>query len=225
MAPFKVKTQKTIALLFGGIGGATLGYMSSRVEYGGHIHSFNVLCSIDSDPVACMNHDLISGEQTSICMDLFKRWQYTAWHGYAPPPEWQEVTPADLWKAFQYQVPDFLFSSPPCKGLSGLLPNEKAKSDKYQALNYLTVHGLELALRACDEYGGKVPGVIQLENVPRITTRGASLLKQIKKLLIKYGYAVSIRPDHNLGEIGGLGAEPGSLPDHGPARNPGPELY
>ncbi|ARR10662.1 DNA cytosine methyltransferase [Paenibacillus bovis] len=205
MAPFKVNTQKTIALLFGGIGGATLGYMSSRVEYGGHIHSFNVLCSIDSDPVACMNHDLITGEPTSVCMDLFKRWQYTAWHGCAPPPEWQEVTPADLWKAFQYQVPDFLFSSPPCKGLSGLLPNEKAKSDKYQALNYLTVHGLELALRACDEYGGKVPGVIQLENVPRITTRGASLLKQIKKLLIKYGYAVSIRPDHNLGEIGGLG--------------------
>lgn len=103
------------------------------------------------------------------------------------------------------QVPFFLFLSPPCKGLSGLLPQAKSASDKYQALNYLTVNGLELALRACDEYGGGVPAVIQLENVPRITSRGKPLLKRIKKLLEKFGYEVSIRADHNLGEIGGLG--------------------
>ncbi|MGG4090614.1 DNA cytosine methyltransferase [Paenibacillus lautus] len=196
---------KTSAFLFSGVGGATAGAMRSQVEYGGKVYKFKVLCAIDSDPVACRNHDLITGEQTAVQMDLFKRWQYVAWHGHEPPPEWQEVTPWDIWQAFKQQVPFFLFLSPPCKGLSGLLPQGKADSDKYQALNYLTVHGLEITLQACLEYGGRLPAVIQLENVPRITSRGKPLLRQIKKLLIKYGYAVSIRADHNLGEIGGLG--------------------
>ncbi|WP_374019032.1 DNA cytosine methyltransferase [Paenibacillus thiaminolyticus] len=138
-------------------------------------------------------------------MDLFRRWQYKAWHGHEPPEEWQEVTPWDIWLAFKQQVPFFLFLSPPCKGLSGLLPQKKSESDKYQALNFLTVSGLEMSLQACKKYGDSVPAIIQLENVPRITSRGKPLLKQIKKLLKKFGYAVSIRADHNLGEIGGLG--------------------
>ncbi|MGW8822246.1 DNA cytosine methyltransferase [Paenibacillus lautus] len=196
---------KTSAFLFAGVGGATAGAMRSQVEYGGKVYKFKVLCAIDSDPVACRNHDLITGEETAVQMDLFQRWQYVAWHGHEPPAEWQEVTPWDIWQAFKQQVPFFLFLSPPCKGLSGLLPQGKADSDKYQALNYLTVHGLEITLQACLEYGGKLPAVIQLENVPRITSRGKPLLRQIKKLLKRYGYAVSIRPDHNLGEIGGLG--------------------
>ncbi|MBU5356116.1 DNA cytosine methyltransferase [Paenibacillus barcinonensis] len=196
---------KTSAFLFAGVGGATAGAMRSQVEYGGKLYKFKVLCAIDSDPVACRNHDLITGEETAVCMDLFERWQYTAWHGHEPPEDWQEATAWDIWQAFKEQVPFFLFLSPPCKGLSGLLPAGKAASDKYQALNYLTVHGLELTLRACLEYGGSVPAVIQLENVPRITSRGKHLLSKIKKLLKKHGYAVSIRADHNLGEIGGLG--------------------
>lgn len=204
---FKIRDceYKTAAFLYGGIGGATAGAMRSQMEYGGKVYRFKVLCSIDSDPVACRNHDLITGEKTSVCMDLFTRWQYKAWHGEEPPPEWKEVSLWDIWLAFQKQVPYFLFLSPPCKGFSGLLPTAKAKSEKYQALNFLTLHGLELALRACLEYGGSVPAVIQMENVPRMKTRGKSLLKDIKRLLQRYGYALSIRPDHNLGEIGGLG--------------------
>ncbi|WP_258959133.1 DNA cytosine methyltransferase [Paenibacillus tyrfis] len=196
---------KTAAVLFGGIGGESAGLIRSQVEYGGKVYRFKLLCSIDSDPVACKNHDLITGEKTAVVMDLFRRWQYVAWHGHEPPEDWREVTPWDMWVAFGYQVPFFLFTSPPCKGLSGLLPNEKAASNKYQALNYLTVSGLELAFQACDEYGGSLPAIIQLENVPRINTRGKPLLKQIRKLLEKYGYVVSMRADHNLGEIGGLG--------------------
>lgn len=196
---------KTSAFLFAGVGGATAGAMRSQLEYGGKLYKFKVLCAIDSDPVACRNHDLITGERTSVCMDLFTRWQYEAWHGHEPPKDWQEVTTWDIWQAFKEQVPFFLFLSPPCKGLSGLLPAGKASSEKYQALNYLTVHGLELTLRACLEYGGGVPAVIQLENVPRITSRGKDLLAKIKKILKKLGYAISIRADHNLGEIGGLG--------------------
>ncbi|MBO9598619.1 MAG: DNA cytosine methyltransferase [Cohnella sp.] len=41
--------------------------------------------------------------------------------------------------------------------------------------------------------------------MPRIQTRGAKLLEQIKQTLQKYGYAISMRGDHNLGEIGELG--------------------
>ncbi|MFF2016244.1 DNA cytosine methyltransferase [Paenibacillus sp. NPDC058177] len=196
---------KTAAFLFAGIGGATAGSMRSTVEYGGKVYKFKVLCSIDNDPVACRNHDLICGEKTSVVMDLFQRWQYEAWHGHEPPEGWRETTPWDIWLAFKEQVPFFLFLSPPCKGLSGLLPSDKAASAQYQALNFLTVHGLEMALRACLEYGGAIPAVIQLENVPRITSRGKPLLKQILKMLKKFGYEVSIRSDHNLGSIGGLG--------------------
>ncbi|MFC6546370.1 DNA cytosine methyltransferase [Cohnella cellulosilytica] len=196
---------KTAAVLFGGIGGESAGLLRSQVEYGGGLYRFKLLCSIDSDPVACRNHDLITGEQTSVVMDLFRRWQYKAWHKQEPPANWREMTAWDIWLAFKQQVPFFLFSSPPCKGLSGLLPKEKSESEQYQALNFLTVSGLELALQACDEYGDAIPAIIQLENVPRITSRGKPLLKQIKKLLKKFGYEVSIRADHNLGEIGGLG--------------------
>lgn len=196
---------KTAAFLFAGIGGATAGAMRSTVEYGGKVYKFKVLCSIDNDPVACRNHDQICGEKTSVVMDLFKRWQYKAWHGHEPPETWRETTPWDIWQAFKEQVPFFLFLSPPCKGLSGLLPSDKAASAQYQALNFLTVHGLEMALQACLEYGGAIPAVIQLENVPRITSRGEPLLKQILKMLKKYGYEVSVRSDHNLGTIGGLG--------------------
>lgn len=196
---------KTAAVLFGGIGGESAGLMKSQVEYGGKVYRFKLLCSIDNDPVACRNHDIITGSNTARVMDLFTREQYVAWHGSEPPDDWQEVTAWDMWVAFDYQVPFFLFTSPPCKGLSGLLPEKSAKTQKYQALNQLTVRGLELALQACIEYGGGVPAVIQLENVPRIKSRGKSLLKQIEKTLKKYGYAVSMRADHNLGEIGGLG--------------------
>lgn len=205
MDQLTIENYKTAAVLFGGIGGESAGLLRSQVEYGGKLYRFKLLCSIDNDPVACLNHDLITGEKTSVVMDLFTRWQYEAWHGHKPPAGWREVTTWDVWQAFREQVPFFLFLSPPCKGLSGLLPQGKSESEKYQALNYLTVRGLELALQACLEYGGSLPAIIQLENVPRITSRGKPLLQQIKKLLKKFGYAVSIRADHNLGEIGGLG--------------------
>ncbi|RUT48787.1 DNA cytosine methyltransferase [Paenibacillus anaericanus] len=175
------------------------------MEYGGKVYRIKLLCSVDNDPVACLNHDNITGTKTSRVMDLFTREQYIAWHGHEPPPEWREVTAWDMWVAFGYQIPFFLFTSPPCKGLSGLLPEKSAKTIKYLSLNQLTVRGIDLSLEACLLYGGGVPAILQLENVPRIRSRGKSLLKQIEKTLKKYGYAVSMRADHNLGEVGGLG--------------------
>ncbi|TYA10969.1 DNA cytosine methyltransferase [Paenibacillus faecis] len=198
---------KTAFILFGGIGGETSGLMDSQIEYGGKVYRFKILGSVDFDPIACHNHDLITGEKTSICMDLFTREQYIAWNGQEPPPDWKELTPWDMWVALGYQVPFFLFTSPPCKGLSGLLPEKSAKTAKYQALNQLTVRGIWLVLQACIQYGDGLPAIIQLENVPRIRTRGKSLLQQIEKMLKKYGFAVNMRGDHNLGKIGGLGAD------------------
>lgn len=197
--------KKTLAVLFGGIGGFSLGATRARVEYGGDIFQYDLLVSIDSDPVACANHDLIVGEHKSKVMDLFSRQQYIDFHGHEPPDDWVEVTPWDIWVAFKYQVPDVVFLSPPCKGLSGLLPEASAKSNKYQALNKLTVRGIELVLLACYLYGGKVPKIIHFENVPRITSRGKYLLAEIQKLLKEYNYAIDMNPSHNLGEIGGLG--------------------
>lgn len=202
---FKIQNERTYAVLFGGIGGASVGYNRSSIDYGGKVHRLRQLCSIDYDPIASLNHDNITGENKAVVMDLFTRKQYAAWHGNEPPMEWQEVTPWDLWVAFDYQIPYFLFTSPPCKGLSALLPAASANSAAYQALNELTVRGIDLALRACLEYGGGLPAFIQLENVPRIQTRGKKHLKQIQDMLKKFGFAVNMRSDHNLGEIGGLG--------------------
>lgn len=206
IAPISLPEQEmTIAVLFGGIGGFSTGAKRPTIDYGGKVFKTKLLCSIDYDPVACLNHDKITGGNEAVVMDLFTRKQYIAWHGAEPPPEWQEAEPWDIWKAFGYQVPFYLFTSAPCKGLSALLPGEAAESEKYQALNFLTVRGIELSLQACLDYGGKLPAFIHMENVPRILSRGKNLLNRIKKVLVKFGYKVDMRANHNLGEVGGLG--------------------
>lgn len=197
--------EVTMAVLFGGTGGFSAGAKRSKIEYGGKVWKTKLLSSIDYDPVACLNHDKITGGNEAVVMDLFTRQQYIDWNGHEPGEDWSEVEPWDIWVAFHYQVPFYVFTSPPCKGLSALLPKKSADSQKYQALNLLTIRGIELTLRACQEYGGKVPAFIHLENVPRILTRGKDLLKRIRKLLEKFGYRVDMRADHNLGEVGGLG--------------------
>jgi site-specific DNA-cytosine methylase len=196
--------EYTLAILFGGIGGASLGFLGSRGEALGKVGRFRIVCSIDCDPVANRNHDIITGTNTAVTMDLFSREQYLDFHGHEPPADWQEVEPWYIWEAFGEQVPDVVFTSPPCKGFSGLLPEKSARSKKYQALNQLTIRGIELTLRACTEYGGDIPSFFLLENVPRIKTRGAAILQQIEKLLKRYGYAIDMH-DHNCGELGGLG--------------------
>lgn len=87
-----------------------------------------------------------------------------------------------------------------CKGFSGLLAEGKSKTDKYQALNRLTVRGVWLMLEA---WADDPPELIVFENVPRIATRGRHLLDQIGDLLRAYGYAVA-ETTHDCGELGGL---------------------
>jgi site-specific DNA-cytosine methylase len=199
-----MKTQYKVACLFGGIGGGALGFNGARAEYMGKVAKFETICSIDSDPIVCRNYESITGGK-AVCMDLFDVQQYCDFHGVDMPPDgWLEAEPWDIWQAFGEQVPDVIFTSPPCKGFSGLLPEKSASSKKYQALNLLTIRGIDITLAACRDYGGELPALFLLENVPRIMTRGKKILERIKDTLRKYGYVVNDET-HDCGEIGGLG--------------------
>jgi site-specific DNA-cytosine methylase len=186
--------------LFSGIGGFALGFQQAQEEYRGVQGSFKTLGGIDCDPEACIDFEKLTGAP-AFCMDLFERRDYIAFHGKEPGADWHEVMPEDLRKVTKGKYPDIICTSPPCKGFSGLLPEKSAASEKYQALNRLTVRGLFLALEA---FKDNLPAIILLENVPRIATRGQKLLHTIEGMLRSYGYIVS-RANHDCGEIGGLG--------------------
>lgn len=185
--------------LFCGIGGGALGFQQSEEEYKGIHGSFETICGIDCDPEICQDFEYITGSRAE-CMDLFNREQYISFHGEEPPDDWKEVTTEDIKEACRGQYPDIVFTSPPCKGFSGLLPEKNAKSEKYQALNKLTIRGIKLI---CEAFKDNLPSLILLENVPRITTRGKDLILEIKNVLKQYGYAFS-DGYHDCGEIGGL---------------------
>lgn len=186
--------------LFCGIGGAALGFQDARAEYKGMVGRFRTLTGIDCDPESCVDFENITGAP-AVQMDLFSKNDYILFHGKQPPEGWQEATSDDLFAASGREYPDVVFLSPPCKGFSGLLPSEKSASEKYQALNRLVPHGLQLVV---DAFQDDLPAVIMIENVPRITSRGEFLLKKVKKLLGKHGY-VFHEGTHDCGDLGGLG--------------------
>ena len=185
--------------LFCGIGGGALGFAAAREEWLGIRGRFVTIGGVDSDPDACADFEALTGVRPT-CMDLFDRGDYIAFHGSDPPPGWREASPGDIRAAAGRGRPDVVFSSPPCKGLSRLLPSAAASSSKYAALNRLTVRGISLVL---DAWADDPPGLVILENVPGITSRGADLLGAILRLLRERGYAVHTGT-HDLGAVGGL---------------------
>lgn len=195
-----IKTNFKALQLFCGLGGGAKGFQLSQIDWGAHVAQIENLCGIDADPEACIDFENLTGVPAHQ-LDLFSREQYKDFHGHEPPEGWEEVSPYDIWRATNGIAPDIVFTSPPCKGFSALLPNQSANTKKYQALNQLTVRGVKLCL---DAFSDDLPSLFLLENVPRITTRGKRLLIQIKNLLMSYGYAVS-DGFHDCGEIGGLG--------------------
>lgn len=194
-----MKSIYRVMHLFCGIGGGSLGFSQARGEWKGIVGRFQNVCGIDADPEICRDYERITGSPAA-CMDLFSREQYVDFHGQDPPVDLKEVTPHDIWMAAGGETPDVIFTSPPCKGFSGLLPEKSAKTKKYQALNRLTIRGIRLCL---DAFSDDLPSLFLLENVPRIKTRGKYLLDEIKELLVSRGYAVNDE-DHDCGEIGGL---------------------
>lgn len=161
----------TVLHLFSGSGGGALGFRRA---------GFRGVGAIDIDQAACRDLERLTGEQAHVA-DIGAM-----------------ETPADL-AALCPESPDVVFTSPPCKGFSGCLPEASAKGEKYQQLNSLAFHGLWLALEAWR----RRPRLVLLENVPRIQSRGRVWLERMVALLHKYGYAVDTSV-HDCGVLGGL---------------------
>ncbi|TAL63693.1 MAG: DNA cytosine methyltransferase [Burkholderiaceae bacterium] len=189
----------TVFHMCGAIGGGAKGFQQAKATLGNLSATFETLGSVDVDAAACRDFKTITGVDATV-MDLFDREQYLAWHGHQPPMDWREVTPADIRRAAQNRRPNVVFTSPPCKGFSGLLNEATSKTEKYQALNKLTLRTIWLALEAWKD---DPPEFFLLENVPRISTRGRHLLDQMVSLLRHYGYAAQ-ETRHDCGEIGEL---------------------
>ncbi|HEX8258060.1 MAG TPA: DNA cytosine methyltransferase, partial [Allosphingosinicella sp.] len=186
------------AHLFSGIGAGAKGLNLASPRVGNLRGEFQCAGGIDVDPGAIANFERMTGVKGRV-MDLFDRAQYASFWGREPPAGWREASPLDVWSAFGRYI-DVAFTSAPCKGFSGLLSATKSKTDKYQALNRLTVRGMWLLLEA---YRDDPVPIILFENVPRIMTRGRPLLAEITQLLRGYGYIVN-EDVHDCGEIGNL---------------------
>lgn len=195
MAEFEIRH----AHLFCGLGGGAAGFNQARPDIGTAQATFRCIGGIDVDAAAIRDFDRISGARGTV-LDLFDRDQYRAFHGCEPPAGWREATTADVHAAFGHERPHVVFLSAPCKGFSGLMAESKSRTDKYQALNRLTVRGVMLTLEA---YRDDPVEMFVFENVPRIANRGRHLLDQITALFRAYGYVVA-ETDHDCGELGGL---------------------
>jgi site-specific DNA-cytosine methylase len=176
-----VTQEKVYTALFPfcGIGGGALGFRDATVELFGKIGQFRVVGGIDFDAAACADFETITGAP-ALCCDI----------KYLSSEKLLQLCP---------ESPDVVFLSPPCKGASGLLPAEKAKTAKYQAMNRLALDWIELMLSAWDT----PPRVVLFENVPRLKQRAAGMLKQVRSLLRGSGYVLH-DGFHECGELGGL---------------------
>lgn len=185
--------------LFCGLGGGARGFNRASPRVGNLQAKFRCLGGIDVDGASIRDFGRLTGVPGTV-LDLFDRDQFRDFHCAEPPADWREATAADIQRAAGGERPHIVFLSAPCKGFSGLLSEGKSKTDKYQALNRLTLRGVWLMLEA---WRDDPPELIVFENVPRIATRGRHLLDQIVGLLRAYGYAVA-ETTHDCGEIGGL---------------------
>lgn len=184
---------------FCGSGSGARGFNRGHARIGTSDLKFECIGGIDVDPMAIQDFDRMTGAQGTV-MDLFDRDQYRSFHGKEPGKDWREATPEDIRRAAGYLFPHIIFLSAPCKGFSGLLNPKAAASEKYKALNRLTLRGIRLMLEA---FADNLPELIIFENVPRIATRGRELLDDIRHELEMAGYSTA-ETFHDCGKIGGL---------------------
>ncbi|MCM8743587.1 DNA cytosine methyltransferase [Pseudomonas koreensis] len=182
-----------------GLGGGAKGFNRAKPIVGNVQAEWQCIGGIDIDAAGLADFERLSGVKGTL-LDLFTRDQYIRFHGKEPPPGWREATVDDIRRAANYQRPDAVFISSPCKGASGLLSEKMSLTPKYQALNELTLRCIWLFGEAWKD--DPVP-LLVFENVPRLATRGRHLLDQINKLLSHFGYAVA-ETTHDCGVIGGL---------------------
>ena len=177
-------TERTYTVLFPfcGVGGGALGFRaaSARLERLGLAARFRVLGGIEYDEGTARDFERLTGAPC-LAMDV------------------RAVTPPLLREWFGVEAPDVVFFSPPCKGASGLLSEELAASEKYAAMNELALVWLRLMFETWP--GG--PRLVLMENVPRIRTRAAAMMREARRLLRANGY-VTHDAAHDCGELGGL---------------------
>lgn len=175
-APHKFRA----GFLFCGLGAGARGFLQAKGRLGTDTAEFVNVGGIDNDPLACADFEYLTGAP-AFQADL------------------ATMQPATLRRAWGARVPDAVFTSPPCKGFSGLLSNAASQKPHYQDLNRLVLQGFNLV---CSTWKTP-PAMIVLENVPRIQSRGAGLLAQVRQLLHGYGFVFN-EETHDCGEIGGL---------------------
>jgi len=185
--------------IFCGLGGGAAGFNKGHARVGEMQARFQCIGGIDNDPASIRDFKRLTGTPGTV-LDMFDREQYRHWHGCEPPGDWREATPADIQRAAHGERPNIVFTSAPCKGFSGLLTEKDSATDRYQALNKLTLRGMWLTLEA---FKDDLPEFFIFENVKGVATRGRPLLDQIISLLHHYGYAVA-ETTHDCGEIGGM---------------------
>lgn len=193
-----VETEVRHGHLFCGIGGGAKGFNRGHARVGNVSARFRCVGGIDVDAPACRDFERNVRARAS-CLDLFSLEQYRDFHGREPPPGWEEMGPTDVVEAFDAR-PHIVFLSAPCKGFSGLLSEAASRALKYQALNGLTLRGIDLLLRA---YADDPVELIIFENVPRIASRGAHLVDDIVARFRRAGYAAAVTT-HDCGELGNL---------------------
>lgn len=176
-------TKHTFTALFPfcGLGAGARGFVDAGVRILGTEARFRSVGGIDLDPESCADFEMLTGSP-ALCADV------------------ATLTPGELLRFAGLHAPDVVFMSPPCKGFSGLLSKKAARSAKYQRMNRLVLDWTRLMLEA---WGDDPPGLVLLENVPRIASRGKPLLGEVKRLLRGAGY-VFHASSHDCGEIGGL---------------------
>ena len=175
-----IEREFTAFFPFCGLGAGALGFLGAEIRLFNTPARFRSIGGVDINEEACSDFEMLT-QSPALCADMF------------------EVTPDDLRARFGRETPDVIFSSPPCQGMSALLSAELAQSPKYQRLNELVVRWLELMLTTWSP----LPRLIIMENVPRITSRGAELLKRAHRMLKSAGFLVE-QGYHDCGELGGL---------------------
>jgi len=166
---------------FGGIGAGARGFLDAQLKASGVNASFRSVGGIDFDAAACRDFEYLTGS-ASLCTDI------------------AALTPERLVAFAGPKAPDVVFMSPPCKGASGLLSQAKSETEKYKEMNRLALKWITVMMRA---WGDAPPRLVLLENVPRLTTRAAAMLKDVRKMLTAAGYVCS-DGYHDCGELGGL---------------------
>lgn len=175
-------SERTYTCLFpfAGIGAGARGFLDAQLRLLGREVRFRSLGGIDLDPLACQDFERLTGSP-ALCADVAR------------------MTPAELRDFAGAAAPDVVFSSPPCKSFSGLLSKKAAALPQYVQMSRLVLDWTRLMLEAWPT----PPRLVLIENVPRIASRGAPLLAEVKQLLGAAGY-VFHQGSHDCGELGGL---------------------